>query len=130
METILQDALANLKISIGESEAKIVHESMPVIQGDPTQLTQVMQNLLSNAIKFRREGKSPVIHVSAKQEVNEWVFSVKDNGIGIDNELFDRLFTLFQRLNPQDKYKGTGVGLAVAKSLTFFKPQSPMNRSR
>jgi PAS domain S-box-containing protein len=115
MEKILQDSITNLKVSVQESKAQISHDPMPVIEGDPSQLIQVMQNLLANAIKFHQEGKTPVIHITAKQGINEWVFSVKDNGIGIDNELFGRLFTLFQRLNTQDKYPGSGIGLAVAK---------------
>lgn len=115
MEKVFQDAVANLKISIEETNAQITYDPPPVISGDPAQLAQVMQNLLSNAVKFHRQGVNPVIHVSAKQDMDEWVFSVRDNGIGIGHELFGRLFTLFQRLNPQDKYKGSGVGLAVAK---------------
>jgi PAS domain S-box-containing protein len=115
MEKVLQDSITNLKISIEESKAEITHEPLPVVFGDASQLGQVMQNLLGNAIKFHQQGKNPLVHVAAKPGVNEWVFSVKDNGIGIDNELFGRLFTLFQRLNPQDKYPGSGVGLAVAK---------------
>jgi len=115
MEKVLQDVLDNLKTSIEETKARVTHDPMPVIRADPTQMMQLFQNLLANAIKFRREGESPVIHVFAKQERQEWVFSVKDNGIGIDPELFGRLFVLFSRLQPSDKYPGTGVGLAVAK---------------
>ncbi len=77
---------------------------------------QVLQNRISNAIKFYEE-ESPVVHISAKQEGGEWLFSVKDSGIGIAPELFDRMFDLFKRLHPQDKYPGTGVGLAVTKKI-------------
>jgi PAS domain S-box-containing protein len=117
MENVLRQATANLKITIEESGAQITHDSLPVVSGDLAQLTQVMQNLLGNGIKFHRQGVKPVIHVAVKLGLDEWEFSVRDNGIGIDNELFGRLFTLFQRLNPEDKYKGTGVGLAVAKRI-------------
>jgi PAS domain S-box-containing protein len=115
MEKIFKDAVTNLKITIDESKTQITHEPLPVVYGDPSQLTQVMQNLLSNAIKFHQQGQAPIVHVSAELGMNEWMFSVQDNGIGIDNELFGKLFTLFQRLNPQDKYPGSGVGLAVSK---------------
>lgn len=116
MEEILRTVLVNLTIAAEEAKAKITHDPLPVINADSSQMGQVMQNLIANAIKFFEEG-SPVIHISAKQEDGEWLFSVKDNGIGIDPELFDRMFDLFKRLNPQDKYPGTGVGLAVTKKI-------------
>ncbi len=117
MEEILRNALVNLRAATEEAKAKIAHDPLPVIYADPSQMGQVMQNLIGNAIKFHREEESPVVHISAKQEGKESVFSVKDNGIGIDPELFGRLFNLFQRLHPQDKYPGTGVGLAVTKKI-------------
>ncbi len=117
MERIVQDALVNLKASIEETKATITHERLPVIQADPSQMTQVMQNLIGNAIKFHRKEELPVVHISAAPEGRECIFSVKDNGIGIDPELFDRLFNLFQRLHPHNMYPGTGVGLAVAKKI-------------
>ncbi len=117
MERVFQDVLVNLKVAIEETKAKITHDPLPVIQGDPGQMAQVLQNLICNAIKFYREEDSPIVHVSSRQEGKEWIFSVTDNGIGIDPELFGRLFNLFQRLHPQDKYPGTGVGLAVAKKI-------------
>jgi PAS domain S-box-containing protein len=116
MEKIIQEALENLRASIEEKKARITYENLPVVQADPSQMVQVMQNLIGNAIKFHRE-ESPIIHISADMEGKEWVFSVKDNGIGIDPELFNRLFNLFQRLHPQNKYPGTGVGLAVTKKI-------------
>lgn len=116
METILQDVVTNLKVSIEETKTEISHDPLPVVQGDVSQMNQVLQNLISNAIKFRR-GEPPRIHVSAVRGATEWRFSVKDNGIGIDPELFSRLFVLFQRLNPREKYPGTGIGLAVAKKV-------------
>jgi signal transduction histidine kinase len=94
-----------------------VHEPLPVIQADPSQMSQVLQNLIGNALKFSRDGVSPVVRITARQEQDEWVFSVSDNGIGIDPELFGKLFNLFQRLHPPDKYPGTGVGLAVTKKI-------------
>jgi PAS domain S-box-containing protein len=117
MEKILQDTLENLRASIEKTKAKITHEKLPVVQADPSQMIQVMQNLIGNAIKFHKNDELPAVHISAALEGREWIFSVKDNGIGIDPELFDRVFNLFQRLHPQNKYPGTGVGLAVAKKI-------------
>jgi len=117
MEDILQTVLVNLTVATEESKAEITHDPLPVINADASQMGQVMQNLVGNAIKFFEDDKPPVIHVSASQEGAEWVFSVKDNGIGIDPELFERMFDLFKRLVPQDKYPGTGVGLAVTKKI-------------
>jgi light-regulated signal transduction histidine kinase (bacteriophytochrome) len=76
----------------------------------------LFQNLISNAIKFRNESP-PRVHVSVKQKENEWVFSVRDNGIGIDPEYADRIFIIFQRLHGMEEYPGTGIGLAVCKRI-------------
>ncbi len=116
MNGVVQDALVNLRASIEETKAVITCDPLPTIQADPSQMVQVMQNLIGNAIKFHNE-EPPVVHISANQEDKEWIFSVKDNGIGMDPELFGRLFNLFQRLHPPDKYPGTGVGLAVTKKI-------------
>lgn len=116
METVLQDVIASLKVSIEETKTKITHEPLPLIQADRVQMNQVLQNLISNAIKFRRE-EPPRIDIKVAKGAKEWVFSVADNGIGIDPQLFDRLFILFQRLQPREKYPGTGIGLAVAKKV-------------
>jgi len=117
MEKALANVLVNLKTSIEESQATVTHGPLPVIQADPVQMMQVLQNLIGNAVKFHREEAPPVIHVAAGLEGGEWVFSVTDNGIGIAPELFGRLFTLFQRLHPRDKYPGSGLGLAITKKI-------------
>ncbi len=117
MEKTLRSTLANLKMSIEETKTRISHDSLPIIQADSAQMMQVLQNLLDNAIKFRREEEAPAIHLSARREGEEWVFSVKDNGIGIAPELFGRLFILFQALHTRNEYPGTGVGLAIAKRI-------------
>ena len=117
MESVFQEVLVNLTAAVYETEAQISHDPLPVIQADPTQMKQVLQNLFANAIKFHEEGQQPIIHLSAVNNGDEWLFSVKDNGIGMDPALFDRLFNLFQRLHPPDKYPGTGVGLAVTKKI-------------
>jgi light-regulated signal transduction histidine kinase (bacteriophytochrome) len=104
-------------MSIEETKANITHDPLPLVLADPNQMMQVLQNLISNAIKFRRKEVPPLIHISIRQEGEEWVFSVKDNGIGIEPELFGRLFVLFSRLHTQEEYPGTGVGLAITKRI-------------
>jgi PAS domain S-box-containing protein len=116
-ERSLQAALANLRLTIEESGALVTHDSLPDITTDNTQLTQVFQNLLGNAIKYR-SAEVPRIHVSAAaKDGNEWIFSVRDNGLGIDPKYFARIFVLFQRLHGRDEFDGTGIGLAICKKM-------------
>ncbi len=115
-ELILSQVLSNLDASIKENEAVISHDPLPTVTADSTQLSQVFQNLISNAIKFRGS-KNPEIHISAKKEDNEWIFSVVDNGIGIDSKHSERIFKVFQRLHKRREYSGTGIGLAVVKRI-------------
>jgi signal transduction histidine kinase len=116
-ENILQTARANLDVAIAESGAVITHDPLPALVADQTQLTQLFQNLFSNAIKFRRPEEAPRIHVSAKRQGGAWRLSVRDNGIGIDPQYFDRIFIIFQRLHGREKYAGTGIGLAICKKI-------------
>jgi light-regulated signal transduction histidine kinase (bacteriophytochrome) len=114
-EKILGDALVNIKMAVDESRAVITHDPMPTVTVDADQILRVFQNLITNAIKFR--GKEPPrIHISAAKKDDAWIFSVKDNGIGIDEEYRDRLFILFRRLHGKE-YPGTGIGLAVCKRI-------------
>ena len=115
-ETTLSEALDNMKVTIDETKAVITHDQLPTVLGDDAQLTQVFQNLLSNAIKFRGNS-APQIHVGVEQTPKEWVFSVRDNGIGIDMKYAERIFTIFQRLHARGEYPGTGIGLAVVKKI-------------
>jgi PAS domain S-box-containing protein len=113
---VLADALRNLLVSIAESQASINNDELPVVRADRTQLMQVFQNLIANAIKFRGSAP-PVISVVARDLGHDWLFAVKDNGIGIDPRYADRLFTIFQRLHTRQEYPGTGIGLAVCKRI-------------
>lgn len=116
IETVLDRAIRNLGMSIKESGAVVTHGSMPTIFADGLQITQLFQNLISNAIKYCNES-SPRIHVSAKQNKKAVTFSVSDNGIGIDPQYYERIFTIFQRLHSREKYSGTGIGLAICKKI-------------
>jgi PAS domain S-box-containing protein len=116
-ENALKVALANLRTAVEQSGALVTHDALPAIKTDETQLTQIFQNLVGNAIKYRR-AESPQVHVSAsKNGGNEWIFSVRDNGLGIDPQYFDRIFILFQRLHGRDEFEGTGIGLAICKKI-------------
>jgi PAS domain S-box-containing protein len=116
-ENALKEALTNLRATIEESGAVVTQDSLPAITTDDTQLTQVFQNLVGNAIKYRSP-EAPRVHVSAtKNGGNEWIFSVRDNGLGIDPQYFEKIFILFQRLHGRKEFKGTGIGLAICKKI-------------
>ena len=115
-EQVFREAMANLKIAVEESGVTVTHDKLPTVIADEMQMVQLFQNLISNAIKFRSH-ESPQIHVSARAEGNMWIFSVQDNGIGIDPQFFDRIFTIFQRLHGRNEYPGTGIGLTVSKKI-------------
>jgi DNA-binding LacI/PurR family transcriptional regulator/signal transduction histidine kinase len=115
--SVLEKALANLQLTIEETEADITHDDLPTLPVDDVQITQLFQNLIGNATKFRKQGIRPKIHVGAQQSGAEWLFSVRDNGIGIDSQHFERIFEIFQRLHSREEYEGTGIGLAVCKKI-------------
>ncbi|AFY48956.1 bacteriophytochrome (light-regulated signal transduction histidine kinase) [Nostoc sp. PCC 7524] len=116
VEKALERALGNLRQRILETGAIITHDPLPTVLAGSTQLMQLFQNLIANAIKFRSE-EPPRIHISAERLEDEWLFSVKDNGIGIDPRFSDRIFVIFQRLHTRDEYQGTGMGLAICKKI-------------
>jgi light-regulated signal transduction histidine kinase (bacteriophytochrome) len=115
-EAILERTLENLQNAVEESRAKVTYDTLPTVMADDMQLGQLFQNLVSNAIRFR-SGEPPHIHVSAEQNEDKWVFSVHDNGIGIDPEFTERIFIIFQRLHKRREYPGTGIGLAICKKI-------------
>lgn len=116
VETALDRALSNLRQRILETKAIITHNSLPTVMAGSTQLMQLFQNLIANAIKFRSD-QAPQIHLEAQRLEDEWLFSVRDNGIGIDPQFSDRIFVIFQRLHTRDEYLGTGMGLAICKKI-------------
>ena len=110
----LEDALHNLAVTIRESGAVVTHDPMPEVLADATQLAVVFQNLVANAIKFRGDQR-PEIHVGAERRPGEWRFFIRDNGIGIEPQYFERIFLVFQRLHTRKESPGTGIGLALCK---------------
>lgn len=115
-EVVLEQALANLQLMIVENQAIVTHDPMPAVLVDKTQLLQLFQNLISNALKFRAE-EPPQVHISARQQGQEWLFSVRDNGIGLESQDVDRIFVIFKRLHTRQEYPGNGVGLAICKRI-------------
>jgi signal transduction histidine kinase len=113
---ILQDVLIDMEIRIKETSAQIYAEPLPVVNGY-SELCYVFQNLINNALKFMKNNMNPVIHIGAVSTGKEWIFSVKDNGIGIEKEYYDRIFTIFQKLHVNKIYPGTGIGLAHCKKI-------------
>ena len=113
-EVILDQTLTNLQMAIEDSQAIITRDPLPTVMTDDTQMVQLFQNLIGNAIKFRRQEQLRV-HISAQAKEEEWVFSVRDNGTGIDPQYTERIFVIFQRLHSKEEYPGTGIGLAVCK---------------
>ena len=115
-EVVFRQVLENLSESIRERHAGVTHDPLPIVQANPTHLTQVFQNLVGNALKF--QGDAPAnVHVGARALPDGWEFSVRDNGVGIPADQLDRIFAIFQRLHRQDEYPGTGIGLAICKRI-------------
>jgi len=115
-EAVLEQAVRDLRLTIAESGAVVTHDPLPTVVTVPGQLKQVLENLLSNALKFRGPAP-PRIHLAAQRHGPEWVFSVRDNGIGLDPQYAHRIFQMFQRLHTRREYPGTGIGLAICKRI-------------
>jgi len=112
----LQTSLKNLHASIQETRTVVTTDPLPHVHADPVQLTQLFQNLIGNGIKFRGDAE-PQIHISATKLSDAWQFSVRDNGIGIESQYYERIFLIFQRLHTRREYPGTGIGLALCKKI-------------
>jgi signal transduction histidine kinase len=120
LEEVYAMTESTLSVAIEEAGARITHDPLPTVTGDPGQLGLLLQNLLSNAIKFRAPERSPEIQVSATRRGAMWAFAVSDNGIGIGEEYVARVFVIFQRLHSREAYPGTGIGLAMCKKIVEF----------
>jgi len=116
INTVLGQTLTDLKTAIAEAGATVTCDPLPIVQGDETQLRQLLQNLVGNAIKYRGE-RPPEIHLGCKRDGENWHLWAQDNGIGIDPKYLDRVFVIFQRLHTPQDYPGTGIGLAICKKI-------------
>lgn len=114
---ILKEVLAEMGASIKENNAKITSATLPILKGNDIKLKQLFQNLISNAIKFHKKNIPPEIEISVEEKDKEFIFAIKDNGIGIEEQYFKKLFIAFQRLNNASDYPGTGIGLATCKKI-------------
>ena len=116
LDAVVERARANLRAALEESGAQLDCDPLPEVEGDELQLTQLMQNLIGNAVKFRGDAR-PRIHVSCVERDDEFEIAVRDNGIGIEAQYFERIFMVFQRLHDKGQYPGTGIGLAICKKV-------------
>ncbi|QQS55882.1 MAG: hypothetical protein IPM89_10780 [Candidatus Competibacteraceae bacterium] len=128
MEQALADVLSSLEATVQEHAATVSHQPLPTVRADPAQMRMLLQNLVSNAVRFHRPDEQPQVNIATERLDNAhrapldgllsgWVFSVRDNGIGIDPRFFERIFVIFQRLHTREEYPGTGIGLAVCKKI-------------
>jgi PAS domain S-box-containing protein len=115
-EQLLKNVLTDLSVVIGECNAIVTYDKLPVLKGIRFQFIQLLTNLINNALKFRRN-QPPQIHIGVEENHREWIFSVTDNGIGIEEQYLDRIFRVFQRLHSRREYAGTGIGLAICKKV-------------
>ena len=113
--TVLAQALTNLQSSINQYQATITASQLPILRADASQIVQLFQNLIGNALKY--SSQTPLVQIQAEEQASHWLFSVSDNGIGIDLKYAERIFEIFQRLHTQEEYPGTGIGLAICKKI-------------
>jgi len=114
---VLGQAISNLHQLITDNTALVTNEDLPALNMDESQIIRVFQNLIENAVKFKKKSELPKIHISCKKKENFYEFAVRDNGIGIDMQFHDRIFTIFQRLHSKEDYPGTGIGLSICKRI-------------
>jgi len=115
---IVDQVLENLHSLIKEYDAEIIFDStLPQILGHQLDFTRIFQNLIANAVKFRKKEVKPIVHINCTENVNEWIFSIADNGVGIAPENFEKVFNIFTRINPSSDFEGSGIGLAICKKI-------------
>jgi len=117
LDEVAAEALAQLDGEVSDRGAVVTVDPLPLVTGDPGQLGQLLQNLLGNALKFVPRGRQPQIHVSAARDGEAWIVTVADNGIGVDGAARERIFAMFERLHPRERYQGTGIGLSICKRI-------------
>ncbi len=117
VQGIVEEALSSIESNVDMEHVTLHYSELPVIKSHRVLLLQVFQNLISNAIKYCPEDRSPEIFIRHKENLTNWEFSVEDNGIGIEEEYFDKIFIIFQRLHDKNAYAGTGIGLAIVKKI-------------
>ena len=120
LNAVASEATDRLDATIADTDAEVIVEDLPTVDGDQTLLTQLFQNLIANSIKFRRLDEHPVIRITAEQGDGVWTFACRDNGIGIAPAYAERVFVIFQRLHPREAYPGTGIGLALCRKIVDF----------
>ncbi len=116
-ETALRGVLDNLSELIHERNAKITHDPLPILYGNPVQIMRLIQNLVGNAVKYQPDGRTPQVHISCESDNNNWHLSISDNGMGIKPEFINEIFQPFRRLHTWDKIAGTGLGLSICKKI-------------
>jgi light-regulated signal transduction histidine kinase (bacteriophytochrome) len=117
VKALIQDILTLYRKQIETKNASVIVDNMPMLLAYKVPLRQVFQNLISNGLKYQEAGVAPNIYISCTETKTHWQFCVKDNGIGINKEYFDKIFIIFQRLHNKEVYSGTGMGLAVTKKI-------------
>ena len=117
MNEVLKISITHLTTRIKENNALVTFMLMPKVMGDTFQLIRLFQNLIDNAIKFKAQDRQPEIKISVEEQSDSYVFAISDNGIGIEDKFYNRIFVIFQRLHTRNEYEGTGIGLSVCKKI-------------
>ncbi len=114
---VMDTVLLNIQEMVSLSQARVTNDELPKITGSPIRFLRLLQNLITNSIKYQKKGDIPIVHVGVEEHSSEYLFSVKDNGIGIDSEYIESIFEPFKRLHTQKKYSGTGLGLSICRKI-------------
>lgn len=114
---VLDKVIASCRVMIEENRAVVTRSPLPIVDGDEGQISQLFHNLMTNALKYRKRDVPPEVHISVRRAANEWIFSFRDNGIGIAKEYLQQIFVIFKRLHKKTEYPGTGIGLALCQRI-------------